>query len=255
VKKGAEFWRVKRRNAKGLLHEVGSLHFTGPGGARINTHTLDVVTARKFRRDWTRTHNHAATVVEGTADAPLAALDGAGGSPPPMNEPPSAFVPPAAAAPLAAPPIAPDGYRAPDAGDWAGDAARAAGASTGAEAPPPQIDPAFLEQVIEQAATLAVELQIMGQEWAIRRGLKIKPGPIAPDGASRAPGVALWKIAIRQVIPADLPLPPWLAAIVITAATTIPVQLATAEPLPKDAPERKAADTAPIDTGGLDAAA
>ncbi len=218
-------WKVKRA---GKL--IGSFHFTAPGGARINTRTSDATKALRFRETWLRKNAAAKTDVQGAAAATIAALDAMPEATAPASEAPPPNHP-AAAEPVASlPAIDPDGYIPPPATD----AARAAGGTAGAAAETPQLDPAWLDGAIEQAATMLVELQIAGQEWSIKRGLKIKPGAIAGDSNLRKPGIELWKQQIRQWMPSDIDAPPWLLAIVITGAATVPVQFANAEPLPKE---------------------
>jgi hypothetical protein len=240
-----ELWRVKRAGKF-----IGSWHFTAPGGARINTHTLDASAALKFRREWLRSHP-AKSGSEGAAEvvAALAGDDGASRVAPATAEaPPAADPPPAAPLPFsppALPPISPDGYRPVD-GDWTAGvnaaAAGAAGEAPGEQAPP--LDPAFLEGIVVQAATLAIEAQIIAQEFVLRRWGKIKPGEVAPDSVAREPGRKLWEAQIRAWIPTDWDLPPWLMAIALTAMATVPVQIGGATPLPKTETE-KAPDAPP----------
>ncbi len=235
-----KLWKVKRAGKR-----IGSWHFTAPGGKRINTNTADVDAANKFQDRYLARLARAAakTDTQGAAAATIAALDATpelttseSGAPPPPTLP--------AAGPVASedepqrllPAVDPDGYIPPpqDAGDWAADAARAAGGAAPAEPATPRLDPEWLDGAIEQAASMLVELQIAGQEWSIRRGLKIKPGAIAGDSNLRRPGVELWKQQLKQWMPSDFDAPPWLMAIIITGAATVPVQFANAEPLPKE---------------------
>jgi len=242
-----EFWRVKRRDKRGVLHEIGALHFTGPGGARINTKCApnDVAGARRFKRDWLAKHHPekaSSTVVEGTADAPLSALDdgaepAAAAASPPTTPPAAPLPPPAPEPPRALPPIAPDGYAPPPVGDWAADAARAAAGPTGGVEPPPglpQFDPAFIDKIIEMAADRLIALQILGQALAIRYVGNLAPGETQIDDASRGIAREGWKTTIKTLLPDTIETwPPWAVALGVTALATLPTQLMTAKRIEK----------------------
>ena len=230
-------WKVKRAGKR-----IGSWHFTAPGGKRVNTNTADVDAANRFQDRYLARLAKAAQKADtqGAAAATIAALDAtpeptslASEAPPPPSLPAAE---PVASEESTALPVDPDGYipPPPDTGDWAADAARAASGAPAAEAATPKLDPEWLDGAIEQAASMLVELQIAGQEWSIKRGLKIKPGAIAGDSNLRRPGVELWKQQIRQWMPTDIDAPPWLLALIITGAATLPVQFANAGPLPKE---------------------
>lgn len=248
MSKRPPLWKVKREGKR-----IGSFYFTAPGGKRVNTGTADAIKANKFEDRWLAKIAAAAqkTEVQGAAAATIAALDATPDMDPPASDPPPPPDLPAAGG-VAPEPIAADHYLPPpgDTGDWAGDAARAAaGGSEGAAASrAPQVDPQFLDEIIDQAAVTLVELQIAGQDWAIKRGLKIKAGGVDGDSKSRAPGVALWKGQLRKWMPTDIDAPEWLLAIIITAATTVPIQIANATPLPKE--DKKADDAQAAATSG-----
>ena len=79
-----------------------------------------------------------------------------------------------------------------------------------------------------------MELQILAQGFVIKRGLKVKPGPVADSATGRATGTKLWTMALKAMLPTNIDAPPWLVAIIVTASVTVPVQLKGAEPLPKE---------------------
>lgn len=248
-----KLWKVKR--GKKL---IGSWHFTAAGGDRINTHTSDADAALKFRAKWLRDKAAATkTEAQGAAAATIAALDEPADLPPPSEPPPAAAAttPPAGDAhlppgygtqPGAPQPIAPDGYAPPPAsGDWTQDAARAAAAARPALGPTiePEADPLFLNDLLEDFASMAVELQIVGQEWAIARGVKLKAAVVPPDNRGRQKGKELWVKQFRLWMPTDIDLPGWIAAPLAVAAATVPIQLNGATPLPTA--EQKPTDAQP----------
>jgi hypothetical protein len=104
--------------------------------------------------------------------------------------------------------------------------------------PPPsdgktRISPEMIDGIIKQAAAVVTELQIVGQEWLLARWGKIQAGPVSPVHESRTITAGLWEQAIREWIPPELPIPPWLLAPLVCAALTIPVQLEGAKPIKK----------------------
>jgi hypothetical protein len=233
MRKRRTLWKVKR---EGKL--IGSWYFTAPGGKRVNTGTDDANKALKFRERWlTKQSAPQKTDTQGAAEATIAALDATPDIDSPASEaPPPPSLP--AVEPVASAPIQPDHYLPPpDAGNWADDAARAA-AGSGAEtnrATEPDVDPAFLLDLLEDAATLLVEGQIRLQAWALARGVKLKAAGVPDTNRGRAKGKEIWAKQFKLWMPDDIDLPGWLAAPIAVAASTLPVQMGEGcTPLPKE---------------------
>lgn len=224
-------WKVKRGGK-----QIGSFHFTAPGGLRINTRTDDANKALKFRARWLEKHPAPQkTEVQGAAAATIAALDATPDLDPPESETPSPPDLPAAGS--VAPPALQADYippPRPDTGNWADDAARAAAGSGPAEPTEPDLDPAFLKDLLEDAAAMLVVLQIKAQEWAIAQGVELKAAVVPNDNRGRAKGKEIWIKQLLLWAPDDFDLPGWLAAPIAVAAGTLPVQLGEGcMPLPK----------------------
>ena len=143
--------------------------------------------------------------------------------------------------------------------DWAADVSRAAGEGLKPEVFPPgisppsattetpktessgatgtngqsKISPQMIEGIIKQAASVLVELQIVGQEFLWRRWGKIEPGTVPETHDARKLSTELWEQAIREWIPTDIDIPPWILAPIVCAALTVPVQIDGAKPLKK----------------------
>lgn len=158
-------------------------------------------------------------------------------------------------------PIAPDAPKV--SGDWTSDVTAAAGAGLKPEVFPPEptgrprdagnpifesptpikesspngdkskISPEMIEGIIKQAAQVLVEIQIQGQEYLWARWGKIQAGKVPENHDSRKIPLELWEQAIREWIPPELPIPPWLLAPIICAAMTVPVQIEGSTPLKK----------------------
>lgn len=235
-----KLWKVKRDGRR-----IGSWYFTAPGGKRVNTRTADTVKAMKFEdRFLAKTSRAAKADTQGAAEATIAALDATPGLDAPASEaPPPPDLPavePVASGLIEAEPIALPGS---DPADWASDAARAATGGSAAEPPEPDLDPAFLKYLLEDAAALLVEGQIMLQAWAIARGVQLKAAIVPPDARGRAKGKEIWTKQLLLWMPDDIDLPGWVAAPIAVAAATLPVQLGEGcTPLPKE--EGKKADGA-----------
>lgn len=197
---------------------------------------------------------------QGPAQAVADALTGTGGaqSPPvvergtaapagfpPGSSPvtPAPALPPIPEAPPEGPPKAPPGvtgdYIPPPAG-WA-DAVRGA-ASTASSAAPDDDgagdgpDPEFVAMILGVAAGFAVELQLLAQAWIIKKRAKLVASPVPEDAKGREVATKLWTSAMRKWLPDDMPIPDWLAAPLMLAALTIPVQLTGAKPVDPNAP-------------------
>lgn len=109
-----------------------------------------------------------------------------------------------------------------------------------------KIPPEMLEGLVKQLAMMLVEGQIAGQQWLAIRFGKFEPGAIsAADISPSIHPAKLWESQIRKWLPTDVPVPEWLAAIILTGMVTIPVQLANAKPLKKEKSESEPAQ-APV---------
>ncbi len=139
--------------------------------------------------------------------------------------------------------VKPDGYIPPPRGwaDAVADAAAAGGAAAEEDADEEEgPDPELMDGLIEQAAELAVELQLMFQAWLIKKRLEAKAGEVpteGPQAKGRIVGAKIWKKEIRRMLPGDLGLPGWLLAPLMIGAYTLPVQLGNATPIPKSSEE------------------
>lgn len=221
------------RRAKRGGQFVGSYTFLLKG-KRVNTRTDDYLLARERakeavntgRTEWPTAEKappqSAAPNVERTSSDDWAAdlMEAASAikdanPPPPISEPgpekkpaePDAYVPP----------IKPSDAPKPE-----------------ADKDSTQIPPEFLDDILNQAAAIAVELQLMGHSWLAKRWAKIELGEVPIQGqnaAARRVGVELWKQALKELIPDNVPIPAWIAAPLMVAALGLPVQIAGSEPV------------------------
>jgi len=141
---------------------------------------------------------------------------------------------------------------------WAGAVGAAAAAAAGDGEPETEaeeqaeafFDADLIKQIVDEAATYAVELQIMGQAWLARRGLlvprvKVRVAPVDDSAKGRAIGKKLWTKVFANLMPTHLPIPDWLTAPLMVAALTIPVQLGPGASLvTPEEEEREAAQAA-----------
>jgi hypothetical protein len=247
-----KFFQVERDGKK-----IGALMIRVKG-KRINLRTKDHEVARARRLEAMRGKTKFRDDAEGAAAATIAALDNVPDELPEKGEAPVvAGIPqPSTAGAPEVPPSteqAPDAAGAPstgpvsDAGGFA-DLGAAAGAAAGA-APPVaddedalQIDPAFLEGVIDQLAAAAVEGQYRLQEWLIARGVKLKAGTIPVDSRNRTVPTKLWGKALRRWIKIDVALPDYAQALIMVGTMGAIEQVQTATPLPPPDEEPPIAD-------------
>jgi hypothetical protein len=252
-----KFFQVERDGKK-----IGALMIRVKG-KRINLRTKDHEVARARRLEAMRGKTKFRDDAEGAAAATIAALDNVPdelSSPKREGEMPHVSdgghpSEPATGAPEVPPSQqqAHDGAGAAgtgpvsDAGGFA-DLGAAAGAAAGA-APPVaddedalQIDPAFLEGVIDQLAAAAVEGQYRLQEWLIARGVKLKAGTIPADSRNRTVPTKLWGKALRRWIKIDVALPDYAQALIMVGTMGVIEQVQTATPLPPPDEEPPIAD-------------
>lgn len=267
-------WKVKQQGK-----EIGNYRTTIKG-ERINLGTKDPDEARRRRALALKGERSFSddTGAVGAASAIVAALDGTGvAKTAPVVEPPRPAAPILPPAPAPAPelpsahtvaaalpasglqrdPARPDGY-IPPADGWAesvrGAAAEAEGAAASSQAAGEgdgegeRVDADMLREMIDFAAASAVELQIWLQSWAIKRGLKIKTAVVSDDAKGREVGKKLWSRCFQRLMPTDLPIPDYIAAPVLIAALTLPLQLGEGATVVKDEEETAAG-------GGAQAAA
>lgn len=162
-------------------------------------------------------------------------------------------------------PIHPDRVYPPQEG-WAGAVGAAAAAAAGDGEPETEaeeqaeafFDADLIKQIVDEAATYAVELQIMGQAWLARRGLlvprvKVRVAPVDESAKGRAIGKKLWTKVFANLMPTHLPIPDWLTAPLMVAALTIPVQLGPGASLVT--PEEEAREQAAAESASPGAAA
>lgn len=225
-------WRVKRGRKY-----IGAWHVT-VDGERINLRTKDARLAEKRAREAKRGRRDFESDTEGAAATTIAALDGAGSGgatvdppPPPVAPPVEEHTPPPPDPPPAAggPPV--------DAGNWAADAAAAAGEQA-SDPLSEEIDPEIVDGLFRDAATAIVEAQIRLQAWTWRRYKNIEVSPVPPDHPSRERPTKLWDRQLRKWVPTEKIAklaPDWAQAIGYTLANTTPVQLEGAQPI-KDEP-------------------
>lgn len=141
--------------------------------------------------------------------------------------------------------VRPDAVLPPPA-DWAerlGQAAGEAGAAGEDTASTPEdekLDADLLEDMLIMAADGAVELQIRLQAAALARGAvgpKVRAAVVDDTAKGRAVGRKIWLRCFRRLVPTDLGIPDWLAAPVLVAGLTLPVQLGEGAEIIPDKPK------------------
>lgn len=98
-----------------------------------------------------------------------------------------------------------------------------------------KVSPDMIRNIVKQAAVILTELQIAGQEWCWRRWAKVQVKSIDPNDGARLVTQELWEQAIREWIPEEFPIPAWLAAPIVCAALTVPIQMSEMTPIKKTA--------------------
>jgi hypothetical protein len=274
--KGRQIPYRQRKNGK----EYGPFLFNWRG-YQVNLRTKDANKAndrakevragrREFEADDGAAAASVAATVVGTEGAktpsvvepPAPAASGLPSAPPPGASPlPPTHTGPAALPPIGGPPadqtppqreeVRPDEVIPPVPG-WAEKVSEAAGAQS---APPegegegPSVDPEFIDGLCEQAADLAVELQLMGQAWLIKKRLEANAGAVpleGPGSKGRIVGRQIWVRELKKLMPDDLDfLPGWLVAPLMVGAYTLPVQLKGATPIVKTPPSSPDPETPP----------
>lgn len=253
--------RLQRKTRAGKAY--GCWFVELKGGGRVNLQTKDAERARKRAKEAARGVTSWPDDGDGgeagaVASAVVAAAAGTRAAPAPVVAPPAPSsagpAPVPSASPAALPPIPPtapqngvpleaDGYIPPPPG-WAAAVSAAAADTEGRKAAAdeeehtgaadqegdPLEDVEFLRGLVEQGAALAVELQIAGQEWLLKRGAipkhKIKAAQVPADNKGRALGAAIWERQIKKWVPLDkVQIPEWVAAMLVVGAYTLPVQL------------------------------
>ncbi len=155
--------------------------------------------------DWISNLANAAASIEGQPDAPQAS--------PPQSEP-----------------VTPDGYAEPfEKADEPADAPTDDKTS---------IPPELFDSVLGQVAMGLVQGQLMLHQWLAKRWAKVELSEVPFTGesaASRKVGVAMWKEALKDLFPSDIPLPAYLAAPLMVFMMGLPVQLKGAKPIDPNA--------------------
>ncbi len=146
------------------------------------------------------------------------ALDAAAASVVDSSAPP--FDPQADKAEQAVPSAAiPDGYEPPP--ETPPDPPPESGGSTA-------IPPELFDNVLGQVAMGLVQGQLMLHDWLAKRWAGVKLGEVPFTGesaAARKVGVAMWKEALKDLFPTDIPLPAYLAAPLMVFMMGMPVQI------------------------------
>jgi hypothetical protein len=111
----------------------------------------------------------------------------------------------------------------------------------GYEPPPPEtpeekpsesgstaIPPELFDNVLGQVAMGLVQGQLMLHDWLAKRWAGVELGEVPFTGesaAARKVGVAMWKEALKDLFPTDIPLPAYLAAPLMVFMMGMPVQI------------------------------
>jgi len=268
-----KLWR--RTNADG--EEIGAYHVTIKK-RRINLRTQDGDKAKKRRLQAVSGRRTFEDDSQGTARI-NAALDAAPGMTPPGvvegavrtdDSPPAA--PSGAPPPLALLPPIPEPevvdaepIPSPPAGSWTDDVAGGAAPSTGAaDSPPPVGSNVNVSDIIPDSAfvavsRIAVQLQMIGQSVIARKLFKFdlpvladpppkdlpdfmkRQGERWPQTDPREPGRAMWEKVARRICPTELPIPDYVAAPLLVAAGTLPVQFMNGSRIDPSAPPQQPA--------------
>lgn len=100
-----------------------------------------------------------------------------------------------------------------------------------------KISPEFFDGILGQCASMLVELQLMGHEWMAKRFARVQLGPVpaeGPQAIARKAGTEMWKAALKDMFPDEIPLPPYILAPLMVAALGLPVQAAGATIIPEE---------------------
>jgi hypothetical protein len=243
--KHPKLWRKKRG---GRL--VGSFHATIAGkDVNLGTSDAEEATARlraaikKGKRTFPDELAEAAAAVDGVPEAPPAAPPPLATPPDPQAQPivPDAVIPPQ----RQLPPVgsAEDARAEAEATNAAAADVdgQAANDNAGGEGAAPPFPPEFLDQMLATGALVIVDLQLQLQAYAIKRGLKVQAGPIAPDNVFRQQASQAWAAQLKTWFPSVSALPPWGAALLLPLAC-VPAQLEGSTPLPDEETKEKPAD-------------
>lgn len=213
-------------------------------GDEVNLGTTDAELARerlraalqRGRRNFDDELTEAAEL-EDVNDLPAA--PGPTGQAPPqptqVAEPPASTAPPPpSTAPLPElPPPAQDAGDAEDMAAAAAEVAAGAPANDNAAAAALPISNDVLDAMLEQGASVIVDLQLSLQAYAIKRGTGLVAGAIPTDSTLRTGAAKAWVQQLKVWFPSTTMLPPWAVAIILPAMA-LPQQLATARPPTKD---------------------
>jgi hypothetical protein len=129
------------------------------------------------------------------------------------------------------------------AGSLADVVAAAVGAPADPNAPPPEmpdVPPELVEELLGGAADALVTLQLLLQAYGEKLALKVVASPVQHTNKALERGRKLHVMWMRALLPPDLlKIPPWLAAIAVVAAGTIPEQLKDAKPIEEEGADGK----------------
>jgi len=234
--------------------------FTGSYRVKINKQEVNLRTSdanealerakeavRRGRRNFVDEIDEAAAAADGDMEQGGDATGSAhtppeGSTPSPAAEQRAPSSPPAPATSPALPPMPAADARAE--AEATNEAAAEAGdeAAANDNAQLPNIPPEVVDQMLEMAALMVVDGQLQLQAWCIKKGFKVQAGEIPLE--MRKPAAACWAAQLKIWIPADKMLPPWAMALLLPALC-IPVQLATATPLPDENDKESKAEQPP----------
>lgn len=213
--------KIKRRKKGGI--EVGPYRVTLESGERVDLGTEDYAVARSRASEAMRGVREWTSPPAPTADPPSAGIDDW-----------SIDLGNAAASVDVPPPLG-------ETGDYIPPTDKPAAEET-AEAEPPiatKLSPEFFNGILDQLAVMLVELQLQGHEWIAARFAKVQLGPVPTEGpasVARTAGAEMWRAALKEWIPETVPLPPYILAPMLIAASALPVQLASATVIKDDEP-------------------
>lgn len=153
-----------------------------------------------------------------------AATDGAEPNPTVEENPSSDRIPDA--------PVSPDGYYSPEA--TLPPITPPTPENAPGDAPKPEfteLPPEMMNELLDTASMLLVQLQLDAQAFLIRKMVKREPGVLTNDNETRKGAVAIWKKYLSTSFPANIPLPPYLVAPLIIVSFGATEQIAKSTPL------------------------
>lgn len=132
--------------------------------------------------------------------------------------------------------VKPDGYYPP--GSVLPPIEKPSAANAPGDAPKPDDDsttlpPEMLEELLETAASMLVQMQLDAQAYLIRRMAKREPAVLDERNETRIGATKIWKDYLKTAVPANVPLPPYLVAPLLIVSFGATEQIAKSTPLEK----------------------